>query len=47
MDMVNQMSLQVSDGTLQSNTGICARKIKIQMISDEKKNVLGNTGSQD
>jgi hypothetical protein len=38
MEMVNQMSLHVSNEPLQSNNGVCVTKIKIQRImSDEKR----------
>jgi hypothetical protein len=41
MEMVNQMSLRVSDVTLQRNNGVHARKITMQRImSDEKRKEL-------
>jgi hypothetical protein len=38
MEMVNQMSLHVSNEPLKSNNGVCVKNFKIQRImSDEKR----------
>jgi hypothetical protein len=42
MEMVNQMSLCVSDKALESNNGVCASKIKMKMIMADKKKEVFN-----